>query len=102
MKKQTAAALKSAFTKRVFDIVRRIPKGSVMTYKQVATAAGNPKAYRVVGNILNMNYDTRIPCHRVIRSDGTPGGYNRGAAQKRRLLQKEICPVLQNSKLLSR
>ncbi|MBU0540631.1 MGMT family protein [Patescibacteria group bacterium] len=82
--------MRSAFSKRVFDIVSKIPKGSVMTYKQVATAAGNPKACRAVVNILNSNSDPRIPCHRVIRSDGTPGGYNRGTAQKQRLLQKEL------------
>ena len=58
------------FRERVFFIVRQIPKGEVLTYKAVATRAGSPNAFRAVGNILNTNYDPKIPCHRVIRSDG--------------------------------
>lgn len=77
------------FTQVVYDIVRRIPAGQTMTYKEVACATGRPKAYRAVGNILNKNYDPAIPCHRVIRSDGTTGGYNRGARKKRDLLEVE-------------
>lgn len=60
-----------------------------MTYKEVAERAGSPRAFRAVGNILNTNYDPDIPCHRVVRSDGTPGGYNRGEALKVRKLQDE-------------
>lgn len=60
-----------------------------MTYKQVAVAAGSPKAFRAVGNILNKNYDLSIPCHRVVRSDGTIGGYNRGVEKKFEILKKE-------------
>lgn len=77
------------FAKHVYDIVRTIPEGKTMTYKQVAAAAGRPNAFRAVGNILNKNYDPAIPCHRVIRSDGKTGGYNRGAAQKKTRLQGE-------------
>lgn len=66
-----------------------IPRGQVMTYKQVARLAGRPLAFRAVGNILNKNYDTGVPCHRVIRSDGTLGGYNRGIRNKQKLLKKE-------------
>jgi len=77
------------FTSKVFAIVRRIPKGKTMTYKEVATKAGRPKAYRAVGNILNTNYDPEIPCHRVIRSDGKTGGWNRGAKRKAELLKRE-------------
>ncbi|MEY2641114.1 MAG: hypothetical protein RL150_507, partial [Candidatus Parcubacteria bacterium] len=51
--------------------------------------AGNPRAARAVGNILNKNYNPEIPCHRVIRSDGTTGGYNRGAGKKAALLASE-------------
>lgn len=77
------------FADRVRGVVKNIPRGTTMTYKEVAMAAGSPGAYRAVGNILNKNYDPSIPCHRVVRSDGTPGGYNRGATQKRRLLLEE-------------
>lgn len=78
-----------SFTEAVLAVVRRIPAGRTMTYAQVATAAGRPRAYRAVGNILNKNHDPAVPCHRVVRSDGTTGGYNRGAAAKRRRLRAE-------------
>lgn len=81
--------MKTTFAERVFSIVRTIPKGKTMTYKEVAAAAGSPNAFRAVGNILNTNYDPAIPCHRVVRSDGTPGGYNRGAEMKAKRLKEE-------------
>lgn len=77
------------FTKKVYNIVRQVPKGSVLTYKQVAKKAGRPKAYRAVGNILNKNYDPKIPCHRVIKSNGEIGNYNKGNIKKRELLKQE-------------
>lgn len=58
-----------------------------MTYKRVASLAGKPRAYRAVGNILNMNKNPEIPCHRVIRSDGKIGGYNKGLKRKYNLLK---------------
>src|SRR3989344_4230156 len=78
-----------AFRDRVLSIIKNIPQGNVLTYKEVAKRAGNAKASRAVGNILNKNYDPSIPCHRVIRSDGKTGGYNRGARRKVALLKKE-------------
>ncbi|NBS41526.1 MGMT family protein [bacterium] len=78
-----------SFAESVFAVVKRIPKGETRTYKQVATAAGRPTAFRAVGNVLNKNFDPAIPCHRVVRSDGKTGGYNRGAAQKKKRLQAE-------------
>ncbi len=77
------------FKEKVFNIVSKIPRGKTLNYKQVAKLAGRPRAWRAVGNILNKNYDPKIPCHRVIRSDGRPGGYNRGARNKICLLKKE-------------
>jgi len=77
------------FRSRVLQIVRKIPYGKTRTYKEVAIAAGQPKAYRAVGNILHTNFDPGIPCHRVVRSDGKSGGWNRGAAAKARLLEEE-------------
>jgi methylated-DNA-[protein]-cysteine S-methyltransferase len=82
--------MKGTFTERVKEIVKKIPKGSVMTYKEVATKAGNEKASRAVANIMAANYDLEIPCHRVIRTDGSLGGYNRGGIEKKRaILQAE-------------
>ncbi|OGH84281.1 MAG: hypothetical protein A2488_01590 [Candidatus Magasanikbacteria bacterium RIFOXYC12_FULL_32_21b] len=69
--------------------MRQIPKGKVLTYKEVAHKVGSPKAYRAVGNILNKNYDPNIPCHRVVRSDGKIGGYNKGSDKKKEILESE-------------
>ena len=78
------------FADRVRAVVRTIPAGQVMTYREVAHAAGNPGAARAVANVMANNYLPDVPCHRVIRSDGTLGGYNRGGVeQKRALLIKE-------------
>ncbi len=77
------------FKEKVLAVVAHIARGKIMTYKEVARRAGNPKAVRSVGNIMNANRDPLIPCHRVIRSDGTPGGYNRGASKKIALLHRE-------------
>lgn len=77
------------FQDRVYRVVKGIPKGRVLTYKEVAKRAGRPKAYRAVGNILNKNFDKSIPCHRVVRSDGKAGGYNRGANLKKKILASE-------------
>lgn len=68
----------SLFTERVLNIVSNIKKGQTMTYKEVATRAGSPGASRAVGSIMKKNYRPNVPCHRVIRSDGKIGDYNRG------------------------
>ena len=82
--------MKTSFTERVKNIVRKIPKGKTMTYKQIAQMAGSKNASRAVGSIMSKNYDPDIPCHRVIRNDGAIGGYNRGGkSQKIALLKKE-------------
>lgn len=71
-----------------------------MTYSSVAKAAGSPRAYRAVGNILNTNYRSKkwqlplkefepVPCHRVIRTDGNVGGYAKGGAAKEKILSAE-------------
>lgn len=78
-----------SFKEKIFEIVRKIPKGKTATYKEVAVLAGRPRAWRAVGNILNKNFNPKIPCHRVIRSDGKIGGYNRGVSKKKILLKKE-------------
>ncbi len=78
------------FKEKVLTVVKKIPKGKTLTYKQVAAKAGNTKAARAVGIIMRGNYDPTIPCHRVVRSDGKPSGYNRGGWRKKlQLLKKE-------------
>jgi O-6-methylguanine DNA methyltransferase len=94
---KTASAMKrfTPFAEKVYDIVRQIPKGKTLTYKQVAIAAGRPNACRAVGNILNKNRDARVPCHRVVRSDGQTGGYAWGATKKRIRLKQEGAKIAQ-------
>ena len=78
------------FSDKVRKIVAAIPKGKTMTYKEVATKAGAPGGARAVGTLMKANYDPKIPCHRVIRSDGKIGDYNRGVqAEKIRKLRAE-------------
>jgi O-6-methylguanine DNA methyltransferase len=89
MKKQPKTP-SSKFGKRVYAVVAKIPKGKVMTYAEVARKAGKPRASRAVGYWMSKNFDPKIPCHRVIRSDGKIGNYNRGGSKKKlEILRKE-------------
>ena len=80
----------TSFSQKVFSIVQKIPRGKTLTYKQVAEKVGSPRAFRAVGSVLKTNFDPSIPCHRVIKSDGSLGDYNRGGtSEKRKLLLAE-------------
>lgn len=80
----------TTFADLVRDAVRQIPKGQTRSYGEVAAAIGRPGAARAVGTIMKNNYDLTVPCHRVVRSDGTIGAYNRGGPEeKERLLRAE-------------
>jgi len=79
----------SQFRDKVFEITKTIKEGETLTYGEVARRAGKPRAARAVGAVLKTNYDPAIPCHRVIKADGTLGGYNRGAENKKKILIKE-------------
>jgi O-6-methylguanine DNA methyltransferase len=74
------------FADLVRAAVQQIPKGETRSYGQVAAAIGRPGAARAVGTIMKNNYDPTVPCHRVIRSDGKIGAYNRGGPDKKRAL----------------
>jgi len=78
-----------SFQEKVYEIVKKIPKGKVLSYKLAAQKAGFPKAWRAVGNVLNKNRDPKVPCHRVIRTDGKIGGFRAGQKRKIMLLKKE-------------
>jgi methylated-DNA-[protein]-cysteine S-methyltransferase len=82
------------FTDRVYEVAARIPRGKVLTYKEVAKLSGNPKAARAVGNILNKNRNPKVFCHRVIRSDGKIGGFAFGSARKIKKLQGEGVKIM--------
>ena len=80
------------FQLKVWNYLKTIPKGKVKTYKQVAIAIKRPKSARAVANACGKNpYAPRIPCHRVVRSDGGLGGYSGkgGIKKKLRLLRSE-------------
>ena len=80
------------FQLKVWNYVKKIPKGTVRTYLEVAKSIGKPKAFRAVANAIGKNpYPPKIPCHRVIKSDGSLGGYSGkgGINEKRRLLKLE-------------
>ena len=77
------------FKEKVLEVVRKIPRGKMVTYKEVARRAGSGGASRAVGSILKQNFNPQIPCHRVIRSDGMLGEYNRGRKEKLRKLRAE-------------
>ena len=76
--------------KDVYDLLLKIPAGKVSTYGDLAKALGNPLASRQVGRILGRNPNPiKVPCHRIVMSNGKVGGYAYGRDRKRRLLEKE-------------
>ena len=80
------------FQIKVWNAISKIPKGKVKTYKELARSISKPKASRAVANACGKNpFPIKIPCHRVIRSDGRLGGYsgNGGIKTKRKLLRSE-------------
>lgn len=77
------------FESRVYRLASRIPPGKVASYRQIAEKL-NTRAYRAVGNALNKNpFSPKVPCHRVIRSDGSIGGFAKGTKAKERMLKDE-------------
>lgn len=82
MKKKQRTYSKT-FAERVYLVVATIPEGKTMTYKEVAVKAGKPLAARAVGTLMSKNYNPAIPCHRVVRSDGKVGNYNRGGPSRK-------------------
>jgi O-6-methylguanine DNA methyltransferase len=77
------------FKEKVYKVVMKIPKGKVLSYKEVAKRAGNEKAARAVGQIMNKHNIKGLPCHRVIASSNEIGGYKWGIEKKIALLKKE-------------
>ncbi len=78
------------FQRQVYRAICRILPGETRSYQWVADAIGRPRAARAVGNALHLNpFAPIVPCHRVVRSDGSLGGFSGGVAKKRRLLASE-------------
>ena len=84
------------FKEKCYTLVKKIPKGKITTYKEIANALGT-KGYRAVGNILNKNPNLiTVPCHRVVKSNGEIGGYAGGMEKKIELLKSEGIPIKDN------
>jgi len=82
------------FQRRVLEVVKGIPRGEVRPYAWVAREVGSPKASRAVGSVMANNpVPLLVPCHRVVRNDGTTGNYAFGAGEKVGLLEGEGVPV---------
>ena len=85
-----------SFYENVYKLCRKVPKGRVTTYKILAEKLGT-KAYRAVGTAMNKNpYAPKVPCHRVVNSNGGVGGFASGVRKKMRMLEKEGVKVRKN------
>ena len=84
------------FYDRIYEKLKKVPKGKVTTYKILAESIGT-KAYRAVGQAMNKNpYAPEVPCHRVVNSRGELHGYAHGLRKKRELLEKEGIKIRNN------
>jgi methylated-DNA-[protein]-cysteine S-methyltransferase len=78
------------FNERCYEVLKKVPKGKVTTYAELAKAIGSPRAARAVGNAMNKNpYAPKVPCHRVVGSNGKMVGFASGIDKKIKLLKKE-------------
>lgn len=82
------------FDNKVYAVCAKIPRGQVSTYSAIARAIGTPKACRAVGNALNKNRASNIPCHRVVCSNGHVGGFVHGTTNKIRMLRAEGVKII--------
>ena len=90
------------FEEKVYKYTQKIPQGKVATYKSIAVAVGRPRAYRGVAQALAQNFDPKIPCHRVVRSDGNLGGYNRGGLIREAKLLRSDGVLVKNNRVKSK
>lgn len=74
---------KASFREAVYQVVRSLSVGEIMSYGEVAKRAGYPGAARAVGTVMKENPYSDVPCHRVVRSDGQVGGYAFGGTQRK-------------------
>ena len=86
--------METSFSKKVYELVKKIPKGKVLTYEEIAAKLGKPRAARAVGNALHQNPDSQnIPCHRVVDRNGRLAAnyaFGGGEEQRKRLLSEGI------------
>lgn len=90
----------TSFSEQCYQLLRKVPKGKVTTYKEIARELKS-KAYRAVGSAMKKNANApTIPCHRVVKSNGELGGYAFGAKKKIKLLKKEGV-LIKNNKIIN-
>ncbi|UCH12604.1 MAG: MGMT family protein [Candidatus Omnitrophota bacterium] len=90
------------FQNRVYKEVSKIPKGKVRSYKYIACKIEKPNAWRAVANALKKNpFIGKVPCHRVIKSDGAIGGFSRGVNAKKKLLRAEGLTIKGNAVIIN-
>lgn len=93
---------KSIKKEDVYNMLLNIPRGKVVTYGSIAKVLGNPKASRLIGQIIGRNPNPiSVPCHRVVMSNGKIGGYMYGIDKKIDLLRKEGIVITENNKVLN-
>lgn len=86
--------MEKSFNSKCYELLKKVPKGKVVTYKDIANAL-KTKAYRAVGNAMHYNSNApKVPCHRVINSNGKIGGYSKGVKKKIEMLKKEGVQVI--------
>lgn len=83
----------SSFYEKCYSVLRKVPKGKITTYRDIAHAL-HSKAYRAVGTAMNKNpYAPKVPCHRVVNSNGKVGGFFSGTHKKVAMLKKEAIKI---------
>ncbi len=87
---------KKSFSERCYELLKKVPKGKITTYKEIARAL-KTKAYRAVGNAMNKNpYAPKVACHRVVNSNGEVGGFESGTKKKIEMLKREGIKIKNN------
>ncbi len=86
--------MEEGFNEKCYQILKKVPKGKVTTYREIARAI-HSKAYRAVGNAMNKNpYAPKVPCHRVVKSSGEIGGFASGIKDKTKMLKSEGIEII--------
>jgi len=82
--------MSTEFEEKVYKLLRKVPRGKITTYAELARAVQVSGGARAIGNAMNKNpYAPKVPCHRVVKSDGTVGGFAHGVKKKIEMLEKE-------------
>jgi methylated-DNA-[protein]-cysteine S-methyltransferase len=87
--------MEKGFAESCYKLVKKVSAGKLVTYKSLANKL-NSNAYRVVGTAMKNNTNKKVPCHRVIKSNGEIGNFNKGQKAKIYLLKKEGIPIFKN------